>query len=44
MHIFTLSAESVNSLRVRANPAKTFESDVQATQKLGFLLHHRMTA
>lgn len=34
----------MNSLRVRANPAETLEADVQATQKLGFPLHRRMTA
>ena len=32
------------SLQVQTNPAETLEADVQATLKLGFTLHRRMTA
>jgi hypothetical protein len=32
------------SPQVRTNPAETLEADVQATLKLGFILHRRMTA
>ena len=43
MQISTLRAVCGPSLQVRTNPAETLEADVQATLKLSFTLHRRMT-